>query len=529
MNTLVRAGQDIWERLKRTKVEEKSIFIILLVGIVIILIPMLIIAKYNVPCADDYSYGQLTHLAWEQSHSILNVLKKSVQQVKQSYFSWQGTYSAIFAFSLQPAVFGEEWYPLTTFIMLISLCGGISYLFIVVFRQILNATWYQTGIVIIALLGICTQLLPSPVQAFYWYNGSVYYTLFFGISLVLYAKILTYIRLSDAAISAVKRILRLLTISVLSVIIAGSNYVTALTTAILYVCVLALMLAQKKYSCLGLIFPFCVFAVGFIINILAPGNSVRQSSFPDHPTALFSIFLSFRGAIRYASNWLTPSLLILIIFLVPLLYKIAVGTNYSYSHPLLILFGTFSLFASMFCPSIYATGSVGPERLLNIIYYAFVVLLIFNLFYVLGWCKEMAKKHGICIKKEKQESKCERPAYFMSFLLVIFILVSSIELVVADNTSIDAVRALLRGEANAYYDTAMERLDLLKDDSQQDVVLPRYSVKPYVLYFSDITEDPTDWHNIDMREYYQKNSVILEPEKGKTPDFTVSNLGPAVK
>lgn len=511
---MIEAGKNIWERLKRIKVKEKGIFAVLLVGIVIVLIPMLVIAKYNVPCADDYSYGGLTHSTWEQSHSFLNVLNNSAHEVKRIYLGWQGTYSAVFAFSLQPAIFGEEWYPLTTYIMLISLCGGIVYLFDVVFRRILNAAWYQTGIVIIVVSAICTQLLPSPVEAFYWYNGSVYYTFFFGISFVLYAKILTYIRLSAADLSPVKRILRLLSLSVLSVIIAGANYVTALTTAILYTCVLVLMLVQKKYSCLSLVFPFCVFIAGFIVNVSAPGNSVRQAAFQDRPSALVSIILSFGAALKYVYRWLTPSLIFLVIFLVPLLYKIVARTSYSYSYPLLVLSGSVCLFASMFCPSIYAMGNAGPTRLLNIIYFAFVILLIFDLSYILGWCRRTAEKRGLCAKTKEQESKGERPVYSAVFLMAVLVLfLASGKLVGSHHyTSSNALRELLQGEASTYYDAAMERMELLNDDSQQDVVLPRYSVQPWILYFDDITTDPTDWRNVAVSNYYQKNSVVLEPE-----------------
>lgn len=513
MNFLVETGQNVWEKLKRTKVSEKSIFIVFLVGIVILLIPMLVIARYNVSCTDDYSYGLFPHLAWEQSHSLLEVLKEGVHTVSHYYSGWQGTYSAVFVFSLQPAIFGEEWYPLTTYFMLLSLCGGIVYLFAVVFRRILSAAWYQTGIVIIVSAAVCTQLLPSPVQAFYWYNGSAYYTFFFGISLVLYAKVLTYIRLSDTALSPAKRILRLLSLSVLSVIIAGSNYVTALTTAVLYTCVLVLMLVQKRYSCLSLAVPFCVFIVGFIISISAPGNSIRQSAFQNRPSAPVSIVLSFGAAVRYAYSWLTPSLVFLVIFLAPLLYKIAAGTNYSYSHPILILSGSFCLLSSMFCPTIYAMGTMGPERLLNIIYYAFVILLLLDLLYVLGWCRRAAEKHGLCAKTEGQGSK-DRSGYSVAFLLVVSMLFLSGSIAAGSHhyTSSNALRELLQGEASAYYATAKERQELLNDASQQDVVLPRYSVQPWVLYFDDISTDPDDWRNVIMERYYQKNSVVLEPE-----------------
>ena len=514
MSFLVKTGQNIWERLKQARVKEKTIFIILLAGVVILLIPMLAIARYNVPCTDDFSHGSATHSAWEQSHSFLDVLSKSMQHIKRLYFGWTGLYSTMFTSSLQPAVFGEEWYWLTTYIMLLSLGGGIVYLSAVVFRRIFKAAWYQTGIIITVLAAVCTQLLPSPVQAFYWYSGSVCYTFFFGLSLVLYAKVLTYIHLSPESLSPAKRVLRLFSMSILSAAIAGSNYATALTTAILYACVLVLMLVRKRYSCLGLAVPFCVFMAGFIISVLAPGNSVRQAAFQDRPSALVSIALSFGIAAKYAYSWLAPSLVFLVIFLVPLLYKITGGTSYSYSHPILILSGSFCLFASMFCPTIYAMGSAGPERLLNIIYFAFVILLILDLFYILGWCRRAAEKRGLCAKTEGQGSKGERQEYSMAFLLVVSMLFLSGSIAGEAHhfTSSNALRELLQGEADAYYNTARERQELLNDASQQDVVLPRYPVLPWILYFDDISTEPGDWRNVAIRNYYQKNSVVLEPE-----------------
>lgn len=516
INIMVEKGQGMWKKLKKIRVNEKLIFSILLIGIVITLIPMLIVAQYNVPSADDYTFGVNTHLAWERSHSLSDVLKESVQMVKECYFTWQGGYTGTFVGTLQPAIFGEKWYALTTYIMLISLCGGIIYFVAVVFRRILNAAWYQTGIVTVVILASCIQLLPSPVEGFYWYDGAVGYTFFFGISLIIYAKVLTYIYLSDAALSPVKKVLRLLSLSILCAIVAGTNYVTTLTMAILFTCVLAFLVIQKKRSSMGLVVPFCVFMTGFLTNILAPGNSTRQAAVGHHPSALLSIPLSLCTAAYYLLDWLSPVLLILVIFLIPLLYKIAAKTNYSYSHPIFVSFGSFCLFASMFCPSIYATGKRGPDRLLNIVYYAFVILLIANLFYILGWYQRRTKTRSICTEVGNQESECKRSAYSGAFLstvvfLTLVILLGS-ALAGSYYTSGKATLDLVQGHAQAYYETAMERVELLTDDSQQDVVLPRYPVKPRVLFWADISADPASGHN-SISKYYQKNTVILGPER----------------
>lgn len=39
-------------------------------------------------------------------------------EVKESYLGWQGSYAAIALFAIQPAVFGEQYYFLTTFILI---------------------------------------------------------------------------------------------------------------------------------------------------------------------------------------------------------------------------------------------------------------------------------------------------------------------------------------------------------------------------------------------------------------------------
>ena len=38
-------------------------------------------------------------------------------------------------------------------------------------------------------------------------------------------------------------------------------------------------------------------------------------------------------------------------------------------------------------------------------------------------------------------------------------------------------------------------------------MLPRYTVQPNLLYFEDVSEDPGDWINQKMSEYYGKSSI----------------------
>ena len=77
-------------------------------------------------------------------------------------------------------------------------------------------------------------------------------------------------------------------------------------------------------------------------------------------------------------------------------------------------------------------------------------------------------------------------------------------------TGVGALSTLLSGDAKAYHESAVRRFELLKDEELQDVKLDDFDVKPYLLYFDDITQDPTDWRNEDISTFYGKNSVVLK-------------------
>lgn len=168
---------------------DKAVFYILLALLVALLIPMLLIARYDVPSTDDYNFSGPAYQAWIHTRSVRETLKAAAAKVTDTYKTWQGTFSALLMFCLAPCVWSEKLYFLTPLIMLTSLFIGVISLCHVLLRRLLGATKYQAGTIAIIILIAYTQLLPSPVQGFYWYNGSVYYTFFFGVSLVLYSLI----------------------------------------------------------------------------------------------------------------------------------------------------------------------------------------------------------------------------------------------------------------------------------------------------------------------------------------------------
>ena len=74
---------------------EKTVFWLVLAVLVLMLAPMLLVAQYNVPCADDYHFGAPTHAAWQATHSLASVVQAACGKVAERYVNWQGTYSAM--------------------------------------------------------------------------------------------------------------------------------------------------------------------------------------------------------------------------------------------------------------------------------------------------------------------------------------------------------------------------------------------------------------------------------------------------
>ena len=107
--------------------------IVLLIGLIAVLIGSIIITiklgMYAMPQVDDFRYGSLTKHAWDNTHNYYEVIKKAFTVVKQTYYDWQGTYSAIFMMALQPGIFGTEYYSISTPFLLITLLIGIYFFF----------------------------------------------------------------------------------------------------------------------------------------------------------------------------------------------------------------------------------------------------------------------------------------------------------------------------------------------------------------------------------------------------------------
>jgi len=278
--------------------------------------------------------------------------------------------------------------------------------------------------------------------------------------------------------------------------------VTALTLSVLAVAAVGLLVLKKDRGWKWLVLPAAILLISFAASIAAPGNAVRQAAQDNTPGVVKAVLMSFQSALAYGWEWMTLPVLGLLVALALIFRPALSKSEFSFPAPLLLSAFSFCLFSAMFCPPVYALGTVGEPRVLNIIYFSYLLLLALNLVYWLGW---------LCRRGKTAAAEDGVKAVGLGIAALLLALCCGVSMLGGTGfSSVGAVSTLASGEAGAYRDSALRRFELLKDESLEDVQLEDFPVKPYLLYFDDITRDPDDWRNEDISTFYGKNSVVLK-------------------
>lgn len=274
----------------------QRIAIILAVLFALSLLPVMAVAFYNHPRADDYTYGAVLRKVIDAGQGLPEAVAAIAAYVRSTYARWQGSFSAVVLFTLQPGVFSENGYWLTTALTLLPLLLGTGMLL----RQlgkILHAPRATVVLIFLSLMTLSIQLVPDLNQTFYWFNGGCYYTLYYALSLMLLTGTLRIC--TDGKCRAGRTVLCM----ALAFFIGGGNYTTILVTLILLMLLLLALLVRKKLAWRQILLVMTVLLTAFAINAAAPGNRVRAATIPRSMDAVPAILYSFDRAWVRVSGW----------------------------------------------------------------------------------------------------------------------------------------------------------------------------------------------------------------------------------
>ncbi len=413
--------------------------------------------------------------------------------------------------TLQPtAVFNAaEAYGITGFMLLGLLSCSIFALTLTILHK--NTDYYERLLIASMVLFACVQWLPSISDAFFWWNGAIYYTGSFSLQLLIWTAVIRFnprLRFSRAKIAA---------IGVAMLVFGGTNYVSAFLNLLINIVVLAVLFVpsvsactapQRKYA--QAIFAACAL-IGLLFSILAPGNAIRQSAYEQLPF-IQTIVVSLHHALLDIARFSTVPLYLACLALVPLFVRITKRMAFQFPFAPIVLIASFFIFAAQNAPVYYGMGaSVVPMgRVDNINYFSFVLLLNANAFYLTGWVM-----HRLDALSKKPSRALMRRAAIIC--LAIFSAASLFS--IRKTTSFKCLKEYRNGTVQAYAEIYDRQFDILTDPSVRAGIIPENPIHPSLFnHFSNSTS-PTEWYNVAAALFFEKDYVAQYT--GSSPaDFT---------
>lgn len=470
---------------------------------VLSLIPLLMLGRYNVMCVDDYDYGRQVHDTWLATGSLWQSVGTAWRQNMEFYRDWQGTYVSCFLMALCPMNFNYEIAYVVPVLMIGMFAVSAYVLGIQIMRRWLGIQGAGGSFVMLLLLYMFYQVMEAPFEGIYWYNGATHYVLmesvwFFTLTAIL-ASLWAQKKSQEALWCGIA--------SVLAVIVGGGNLVTGLQAEIIMALLLIYAVAVNRSKILAAAIPFITGSAGFLVNILAPGNSQRSALDTDVGySAVMSILLSFYNGVVYIIEWTPAFVIVMWLALLPVLWRLVKHSDKNFRHPVWVTLGAVCVLSAMFTPTLYALGMVGLARVDNIIQMVYYLCLVMVTAYWLGYFAHQ--------KEAAFGNFLEKAGNIMTVTCLAIVLVMWV--FTADKntyTSISALRSLTNGEAQTFYEEAMARHEIYTDENIVDVEIKPYTAVPALFDFNDLTEDAGNWLNLAVMQYYHKAYVKVVGDK----------------
>lgn len=487
------------------KNQERLIALGLFMLLFIVMLPLLMISRYNVMSADDYTYINIAQNGLFEGQGFFSVLWAQMKNAYDCWATWQGQYFVNWLILSFLALAGPEKYYLVIVFTMIPMLISEFFLAYVILGKGFNATLSQVSIAILPIMILNLCLTPSMAEAYYWLCGAVTYTTTYAISLFAIG-LLIYMLITPLKKSSLIMVSGIL--FVMAVCLGGSNFVTGLFLALVFLGFAGYAVFVKHKYRITYCLNFVIFTVCFLVTALSPGATNRRTENAEAQVgAVKAIFLSLVEAAKYIHTWTMWFTVLLMLALIPLFVKIIKKKNFRFPLPFLVLVITFGLYAAQFTPNQYALGILGAYRVQNIYRFQMIFWLIGNEFYILGYLHRRFPNFRILFWEKI--ARIPFISLIYSLIAVCIIFLGTYKYVGATFAPYSAYKSLREGTAAIYYQEYQERLKILKDDSIQEVVLEPYSGAPYALFFSDF-KSFFGWENQDAAEYFDKKSIIVK-------------------
>ena len=477
--------------------------VLLLAFLIISLLPIIGAGWHARPSSDDYGFAAEPRKVYLETGSVPKTIKEAGKVAGEVYQNWQGSFTACFLMALQPGVWGDACYGLTVIILLGTFLIGNALFFKTFLHDSLGFSKEDAGILYGIIMLSSVHLLPSATESFYWFNGSIYYTFFYALSLILAAGLCKRYHRGKGKLYWYELLL-----PILAFLIGGSNLVTGLTLAVLFFLYGLFLIYQKRLDLLSAL-TAAGFYLGFILNVLAPGNGIRMGEGAANGP-IQAILLAVMNALRYVDQWSWSYAGLLSLAVLPVAKDVVKKWNFAFPMPLFVLIGSILLIAVGLTPQLYAQGIIAGLRGLNIQFFQWMLLLPINLVYWMGWWQKRREKQGTKTLRKRYKLLACLGLLFILGLRVISLQYPQYEKRVEAFSGVEAAEMLISGEAKSYARERDAWLTILEDPEITDAVLPPLTRIPGALTYNILSEDASFWVNQSAAVYYQKETIRVQ-------------------
>lgn len=504
-----------------TKILNKKVFAwFLILFVVVMMAPLLYIGRYNHMSGDCYWYGFQGYVAWLNTHSIFRVMGAGIRNAVKFWHTWQGTYSSIFMFTITPGLFGEQYSFIVPYMMIGMTFFSNFILFYVLLVKVMKAGPYHFLIFFLMSFFMQIEFMYTPASGLYWYNGAVHYVFMQGFVYIAVSCVLMYFyRLAGEEAGKRKsasRWIPAVLAAVFGFIASGANFSSALLNFEFYSLFLAVMLyfvlKKRKKRALCYLIPYGITLGGFLLNIMAPGNGVRQAYFV-RMGAVKAVLQSLAYSFSQAGKWIDIFVVLCLLMLVPFILKFAWEGELCFRFAPAAAILSYCLYASMFTPGFYAQGAAPISRNQNICKMFLFVILVLNEIYLLGWLtKKMKKRLADRTASCRGTGKWAWSVYLCVLAVLFAAFFFRLDFVPkkAAFVSYGAWDVIVTGDGKQYHREYLNRLALYKNSEEKVIYVAPYSVQPYPIWVnsdSEVSNQENGLLNTDMAVWYQKDAI----------------------
>ncbi len=465
---------------------------LLVVTALIVISTYIALGFYAYPSADDFCMAN----GVEQNGLFAHLW--------HHYLFWSGRYSGNAFYAIYPLLFGFfSGYPWLAVILILLLYAGAVFFLSSLFR--LNST---SALVLLTALGfVCVYLLGlrHTASSLYWMAGSLSYqtaNIFILFTLGLIIRLIDKQQVDENYRSTLLPLLALIVVGM------GCNETNLITlmgvTSLPFL--LHIRLGWKVLK--PWFWVLVVSVICFALVYFAPGNAVRESTFPYRHDLLHSIAGSLRMGLWSISVWTLNPVFIVASLLVPFIVSRLYRTSdriMTISPGLIVVMGLITLsipFVLQF-PAWWSMGGWPPPRTVDAIFFVFL----------LSWSLTL----GALVIRFLSPGKVifDKIAFIGKPVTIFWLTAILFSLAVAINSKFQRAQNDLWNRVQPFAQYMLERQTRITQalDKQQGYArVPVYKEDyPRSIYFNDIRTDSRDWRNVCYARYFGLQGISREP------------------